>query len=428
MPAKPPFPPAPPSRTSAPHVQAAVARAAQAKLPERPASPGHPPQAAHVRRALAPAQAKLPPSVGQSRPQAPHVRHAIGAAQAKLSTPPQAKSGSGAVLQPRRILIPGLGAIETKDHEELALNSLIPRYLMKPGTFEHLKALVDAVDAGEFKDAPPPVASDERKDFKAGVPKISAAPAKTRPPLSLEEKRRQKALLTERYAKLQGQASGLKSSRGLPALYREIGDKFAVKPSETDLDGLTNLLDGLEGLILASQSTAPGADSKEIKAPAKVAPKPKAAAGDAKSQQLSPLAWAKLQDYSPLENGKGLRTGTLCNVEVYFNGSTKYLGKQTNAKLKATLANHAEQAWWRDHSEDLLAYVKGGCTAVLFHITRKPCSEGCDGWMKSVVYSAIKKAAGDRTILVLIKTYKDDDGQKHQYVLTAGALTDQGVW
>jgi len=96
MPQKPP----PPSRTPAPHVQAAVARAAQAKLPERAPSPGRTPQrplpaapqnppsqAAHVRRALTPAQAKLPEPVSQGRLPAAHVRDAVASVQTKPSVP-----------------------------------------------------------------------------------------------------------------------------------------------------------------------------------------------------------------------------------------------------------------------------------------------------------------------------------------------------
>lgn len=102
---KPPTPPGAKPWAPAPHVQAAVARAAQAKLPVRPAAaapdptppaampgaqakpvPSRPPQADHVRRALAPAQAKLPTAAGPGRAPAPHVTAATAAVQ-RLAAP-----------------------------------------------------------------------------------------------------------------------------------------------------------------------------------------------------------------------------------------------------------------------------------------------------------------------------------------------------
>jgi hypothetical protein len=95
MPSKPPPPPPQPPRTPAPHVQAAVARAAQAKLPERPAPPVRPPHPAvpssarsgpqpaeHVRRALAPVQAKLP-APKPALP--PHIQAALAATAGQAS-------------------------------------------------------------------------------------------------------------------------------------------------------------------------------------------------------------------------------------------------------------------------------------------------------------------------------------------------------
>jgi hypothetical protein len=75
-----PPPVAPFSRPSAPHVQATVPRAAQAKLPERCPAP----LAAHVRGALAAAQAKASAAAPDRRP-APHVRAVVEAVQAKTS-------------------------------------------------------------------------------------------------------------------------------------------------------------------------------------------------------------------------------------------------------------------------------------------------------------------------------------------------------
>src|SRR4051794_33906457 len=66
----------------APHLQAALARTVQAKLP------GRPPQAEHVRRALAPAQAKLPEPPSPARPPAPHVRSATAVVQRQVAVRP----------------------------------------------------------------------------------------------------------------------------------------------------------------------------------------------------------------------------------------------------------------------------------------------------------------------------------------------------
>ncbi|MFL6234160.1 MAG: hypothetical protein ACJ76N_13580 [Thermoanaerobaculia bacterium] len=182
-----PKPPIPPPRPPALHVQAATARAAQAKLPDRvPAPRPSPPLAVpvlaeHVRRALAPAQAKLPQAVAPGRPQASHVRNAVQAVQAMPAAPPRTfrppaphvpsplrqpppvsrtqPRPPGPVVQRRKILMPPpLGEIETEDYTERELDGFIGRYLMAPGTFGALATLVEALEADEFKKegAPPP--------------------------------------------------------------------------------------------------------------------------------------------------------------------------------------------------------------------------------------------------------------------------------
>ncbi|MFL6263333.1 MAG: hypothetical protein ACJ76Y_26860 [Thermoanaerobaculia bacterium] len=180
-----PKPPIPPPRQPALHVQAATARAAQAKLPDRvPAPWPSPPPAVpvlaeHVRRALAPAQAKLPQAVAPGRPQAPHVRNAVQAVQAMPAAPPRTfrppappvpspVSGArprppGLAVQRRKVLVPPLGEIETRDHTERELTAFIGRYLGAPGTFESLEAMLDAIEAKEFKkEAPPPLPARRR--------------------------------------------------------------------------------------------------------------------------------------------------------------------------------------------------------------------------------------------------------------------------
>jgi hypothetical protein len=149
-------------------------------------------------------------------------------------------------------------------------------------------------------------------------------------------------------------------------------------------------------------------------------------APEVKMTQATALQWAKLQDMSPLEKNKRPSDGTLCNVEVCLQGAAKSVGGQRNTASGGH--PHAEKKWWEAFSPKLLTAVRQGCTVVLFHITRKPCGEGCEAWMKSTVQPAIAGAAGDRTVFIVIRTYQDDDGRRHFYVLTAGALTDAGTW
>jgi hypothetical protein len=171
MPQKPPFPPVRPPRAPAPHIQVAL-RAAQAKLPPaaHPGPPGHQPApphqvrppAEHVRRALAPAQAKLPAPPAQGARIAPHVRNAIALVQAKPAQTmtraiPSApgkltvRHSPSAVLQPREIAIPRLGSIRTEDYTEQELYRLIPTHLMAPGTYGALESLDAALENNEFK-------------------------------------------------------------------------------------------------------------------------------------------------------------------------------------------------------------------------------------------------------------------------------------
>ncbi|HEX6904101.1 MAG TPA: hypothetical protein VF789_30605 [Thermoanaerobaculia bacterium] len=164
----PPKPPLPSVLTRAPakHVQDALARAAQAKLPER-----RPPLADHVRKALQPAQAKIPERLPVSRPQAPHVQAAVAVVQ--KATAPSASPGrpaphvqkalrehantarpaTGAVLQQRKIQIPGFGEIETSDYTESQLNAFVSSHLTAPGTLGALIELDAAIEAREFKPA-----------------------------------------------------------------------------------------------------------------------------------------------------------------------------------------------------------------------------------------------------------------------------------
>jgi len=169
----PPQPPIPPPRTPALHVRAATARAAQAKLPDRvPAPPPAPlparAPAEHVRRALAPVQAKLPQAATPgSRLPAPHVRDAVRAVQAMPAPPPRIASPPappvpppqsriqprppGLTVQRRKVLVPPLGEIETRDYTERELTAFIGRYLGAPGTYDSLEAMLDAIEAKEFK-------------------------------------------------------------------------------------------------------------------------------------------------------------------------------------------------------------------------------------------------------------------------------------
>jgi hypothetical protein len=154
-----------------------------------------------------------------------------------------------------------------------------------------------------------------------------------------------------------------------------------------------------------------GGDAKEVKA-------------SAMTLELA-VAWAMKRDFSPAERDKKLSAGTLCNVEVRLeSGAPKDVGSQTNAALGAV--THAEKQWWTNHNAKLLALVRQGCSIVVFHITRKPCGEGCDPWMRTTVYSAITGAAGGRKVFILVKTYKDDmDGTGHLYLVTPGSLLDK---
>lgn len=429
---KPPASPAFPARAVAPHVQAAVARAAQAKLlpqgsaahPSRPSvqpsSPPKPPQADHVRRALGPAQAKLPtpPRLPQAGlPQAKHVRQALAQVQAK-PRPPARTTHLRAAPHSIQCLkkFAGSGKDYTKENleqhlaenkAELRLKALeaAGRGVQESYDFHtHWQTYREAMAQGDYKQAaealdssidialrmaqPAPAAlaaapAQEQKDRKQapgptaptagpGGPTATAATAATglagllagmnQRPTKLLDQRTLKAKLSDYYAKLgllEGALSAdhdVKYRAEVKQISSEVHRYLERKPSETDFQGLIRSLGDLENFL-----TRPVAKKKAAAAPAKQSP-----AAPAPTESTAPSVWSA-------ETAKPMYS------KIYVYNGRRWTH---HFNIEGTTAGHVEQLAYKqllDNAPSSKTLQLYKASWIGFVQNAPPCPEECKG-------------------------------------------------